>query len=186
MPPRAGAAQLADPASLPELTSGELDDFWAAGDSPAGMIRLLTVQATSACRSLADGQRLTGSARHVHDGDVAAYAWMSVQLERLGWEIQDAPIWAWARVNFEALAALWPSGAVDDVVALVVDVPLGRVLLSAFEPWQELLDEGAEGTPNRRWARCLDIAAFPRSALQATLPFLELDDVVRACRLRVD
>ena len=180
-----GPAQLADPAALPELASGRLDEFWDADDCPAGRIRLLTVQAVSACRQLAAGERLTGSASHVHDRDVAAYAWISVQLERLGWEVQDAPIWAWARVEFEELVSGWPPGAADDVVALVIDVPLERVLLSAFDPWQELLDEGAEGTPNSRWARCLEIGEFPESALQATLPFLEPNDVVRACRLRV-
>ncbi|QWC86552.1 DUF3841 domain-containing protein [Nocardioidaceae bacterium] len=179
-----GPAQLAAPSKLPPLAPAEVEDFWRAGDSPTGMIRLLTVQAADAARALAAGERLTGSARHVTDRDVAAYAWMSVQLERLGWEVVDAPIWAWARVRFEELVAHWPSGTLDDVVVMVLDVPLGRTLLSAFDPWQELLDEGAEGTPNRRWARCLDIDAFPRSALQATLPFVDPDDVVRACRLR--
>ena len=186
-PPAQGAPglYLADPEALPELTSAQLQEFWDPSDCPPHMIRLLTVQAVSACRRLAAGERLTGSVSHVPDDDIPAYSWMSVQVERLGWEVVGAPVWAWARVDFEGLVSVWPSGAADDVVVLVIEVPLGRTVLSAFDPWQELLDEGAAGTPSSRWAHCLDIADFPRSALQAVLPFIEAQDVVRACRLRV-
>ncbi len=170
---------------LPSLAASEVAGFWTAGDVAEGMLRLLTLQDREAYARLVAGEQVTGSVRHVLDEDVPAYAWMTVQLERLGWQVDGAPVWAWQRVRFEELSQTWPDGAAADIVVVVLDVPRERAVLSAFAPWQELVDEDSAGGPSPDWDRCLDLDAHPHSAIQATMPFIDPGDVVRACRLHL-
>lgn len=169
---------------LPVLEPSEIASYWHEGEPPAGELRLLTVQDTAAWATLGAGELLRGSPGHVDDRDVPAYAWMVVQLERQGWDVVGAPVWGWCRMDFPRLVQDWPEGAERDIVVIVADVPEERALVSAFDPWHELVDELDEN-PNADWERCLDLDAYPDSPLQAVVPFLEIGDVVKACRLRL-
>ncbi len=152
---------------------------WSGPTPPPGMVRMLTVQKVAAYEEMLSTGRLLGGGQWVREEYERAYAWMA---GRLMHGQNASAVWGWARVDLPGLTRSWPSEVAGNVVVLIVEVPASRTLISAFEPWQELLEH--HGEPDESWSVCLEVERFPHSRLQVVTPYVDLEEIVAAYRLR--
>jgi hypothetical protein len=176
------------------MKTKEIERILHSLDDPNGKITLWTIQHEEAWKCFEKCGILKADGRRIWKEFVAPYRWMSGQMKkRLANCRCRYPIWAWCRKPDLRHSGYLPKGTQG--ICLEIRVPAQRVLLSDFGSWHLVLSnsylplhEKERKNPasiKKSWELIFQLRAInksqfigPVSDIQATLPFVEIQEVV--------